>query len=173
MRKARKIWTRMTRILVREGSDPSISGLFFNAVVQEVLLFGSETWILTPHIERALGSFQQRVVRRISGRQPSWRGKGRWGYPPLASAMEEAGFEEIRVYITRRQNTVAQYIATRPILDLCERSVRRLGAWVYQRWWNQEGLYLEEERERAEAESDRKEEKCGEGAAHEETTGRS
>ena len=62
-------------------------------------------------------------------------GVERWEYPPLAAAMEEAVFEEIGVYIKRRQNTVAQYIATRPILDLCERSVQRPGAWVSWRWW--------------------------------------
>ena len=44
--------------------------------------------------------------------------------------MEEAGFEEIRTYVTRTQNTVAQYIATRRILDLCEQSARRPGACV-------------------------------------------
>ena len=48
LRKASKIWTRMTRILGREGAEPRISGLFFNAVVQAVLLFGSEMWVLTP-----------------------------------------------------------------------------------------------------------------------------
>ena len=57
--------------------------------------------------------------------------------------MEEAGFGDIGVYITRSQNTVAQYIATRPILDLCEGSVRRKVAWVYQRRWEQYGLDLE------------------------------
>ena len=35
--------------------------------------------------------------------------------------MEGDVFEEIGVYITRRQNMVTQYIATRPILDLCEK----------------------------------------------------
>ena len=85
--------------------------------------------------------------------------------------MEEAGFNEIGVYITRRQNTFAQYIATRPILDLCERSVRRTGAWVSRRWWEQEGLDLEGAKERETEESDGEEEKCGEGSAQEETPG--
>ena len=44
-------------------------------------------------------------------------------------AIEEAGFEEIGVYIQKRQNMVAQYIATRPILNLCEQSVWRPGTW--------------------------------------------
>ena len=49
--------------------------------------------------------------------------------------MEEAGFEEIRVYILKRQNMVAQYIVTRPILDLCERELWNPGAWVSWIWW--------------------------------------
>ena len=32
-------------------------GEFFKALVQQVLLFGAKTWILTPRIERALDSF--------------------------------------------------------------------------------------------------------------------
>ena len=71
--------------------------------------------------------------------------------------MAEAGFEEIGTYATRRQNKFTQYIATRPILDLCERSARRPGAWVYRRWWEQDGLDLEGVKKRAEAESDREE----------------
>ena len=87
--------------------------------------------------------------------------------------MAESGFEEIGTYVTRRQNTVAQYIATRPILDLCERSVQRKGAWVSWRWWEQEGIDLERAREKAAAALDGGEEKCGEGAAQKETAGRS
>ena len=34
------------------------------------------------------------------------------GFPLLASDMEEAEFEEIRFYIQKSQNTVAQYIST-------------------------------------------------------------
>ena len=77
----------------------------------------------------------------------------------MASAMEEAIFEDIGVYIQKRQNTVAQYIATRPIMDLCEQSVRRPGAWVYCRWWYQEGINLGGTRYRAEAVMEGEEEK--------------
>ena len=147
-RNARKSWTRTTRILGREGADSWISSLFFKLVVQAVFLFGLETWVLTPCMERALGSFQHRVVQWITGRQPRRQRERGWEYPPLTAAMEEAGFEEIRVYIKTRQNTVAPYIARRPILDLCEQSVRRLGAWVSWRWWEQEGIDLGGERGR-------------------------
>ena len=63
--------------------------------------------------------------------------------------MREAGFEEIRKSITRRHNTVAQYIATRPILDLREQDTQRAGARVSRHWWDQKGTYLKTAKERA------------------------
>ena len=87
-------------------------GNFFKAVVQHVLLFGAETWVLTPRIERALESSMHGDARRITGNRPRCGGGGKWYYPPLREAMQEAGFEDIRKAITRRHNTVAQYIAT-------------------------------------------------------------
>ena len=56
--------------------------------------------------------------------------------------MAEAGFEGIGIYLMRRQNTVARYIATRLILDLYEQSAWRPGAMLFQRWWGQDGLDL-------------------------------
>ena len=69
--------------------------------------------------------------------------------------MAEAGLEGIGKYVTRRHNTVVQYIVMRPIIDLCERSARRLVTWVSWQWWKQDGLYLEWAKKRAAAESDR------------------
>ena len=57
---------------------------------------------------------------------------------------------------------VAQYIATQPILDLCKRSDQRPGERVSRRWWEQDGLDLEGEKKRAEAESDGEEAICQE-----------
>ena len=135
--KARKIWGRLLQILSREGTDPRILGNFYKAVAQAVLLFGAETWVLIPSMERALDIFHHRVARRLTGRQPRIQGGGSWDYPPLEEAMGEAGSEGIRKLVTRRQNMVTQYIATRPIMDICEHSTWRPGAMVSQRWWEQ------------------------------------
>ena len=102
--------------------------------------------MLTPRMERSLDSFKH---RRITGIRPRRRGGGSWAYPPLDEAMGESGFEGIRKSITRMQNMVAQYIATRPILDLCERSDRRPGARMSWQWWEQVGIDLEEAKKRA------------------------
>ena len=45
-------------------------------------------------------------------------------------------------YVLNRQNTAAQYIATRSIMGLCEETVRMPGAWIAKRWWEHEGLDL-------------------------------
>ena len=100
--KARKSWAWLAKILIREGADKRVSGTFFKAVVQHVLLFGAETWVLTPQIERALDSFMHRDARRITRRQPRRGWDGKWYYPSLAGAMKEAGFTEIRKSIKIR-----------------------------------------------------------------------
>ena len=51
--------------------------------------------------------------------------------------MREAGLTDIQKSIQNRQNTVAQYTATRPLLDLCDGARAREGARVPMRWWNQ------------------------------------
>ena len=70
--KAWKSWGRLSQVLGREGADPKVSGNFYKAVAQMVLIFGSHTWVLTQRMEKALDSFQSRVVRRLTGKKP-WR----------------------------------------------------------------------------------------------------
>ena len=96
-------------------------------MVQQVLLFGTETWVLTPQIETALDSLMHGSAQSITGRQPRRGWWGKWYYPSLEVAMKEAGFTTIRKSITNRQNTVAHYIATRPLLDLYEQTPWRGG----------------------------------------------
>ena len=65
-----------------------------------------------------LGRFQHRVARQITGRNPKIQEEGGWEYSPLATAMEEVGFEKIGDYILKMKNTFAQYIETWTILYL-------------------------------------------------------
>ena len=65
--------------------------------------------------------------------------------------MKEGGIVCILTSILRRQNTVAQFIVSRPIHDLCEKSNQRPGAQVARRWWEQTGIDWKKARERVEA----------------------
>ena len=49
-------------MLNREVADPKVSGKFYTAVSQAVLLFGAETLVLTPRMDRALDNFRHRVA---------------------------------------------------------------------------------------------------------------
>ena len=137
IRKAWASWGRLARVLVREGADPKVSRSFYTAVTQQVLFFGAESWVLTKNMESALDAFQGRVARRLTGRPPL-RGRDReWFYPSLSGALKEAGVVRARTSVLRRQNTVAQFIATIPILGICEVAESRRGTRVPQCWWEQ------------------------------------
>ena len=97
-----------------------MSGNFFKAVVQQVLLFWADMWVVSPRMEGALSSFIHGEARRITGRHLRRGWDGKWFYPSPVGDMKEAGFIDVRTSINRRQNMVAQYIATRPLLELCE-----------------------------------------------------
>ena len=134
MARARKVWIVMLRILRREGAAPQVSGFFFKAVVQAVLIFGAETWVVTPCMGKDLGGFHTQVARRLTGGLPRKTPERRWRYTLEATAREEAGLLTMEDYIRRRQNTVTQYISTRSLVDLCEGSERdsgaRVGMWL-------------------------------------------
>ena len=66
--KVRVVWRRMWRILSREGAMSRVHGFLFKAVAQSVLLFGTEMWMVTPHMGQVLGVFQYQVERRLMGR---------------------------------------------------------------------------------------------------------
>ena len=107
------------KILGREGLDRRTVGMFYVAVVQAVIIFESETWVLTPRLEKALEGFHHRVVRRMRGMVPKCQRDGTWVYTPIGAVLAMVRVEDIGVYIDRLHNNVSQYIATCVIMDLC------------------------------------------------------
>ena len=75
--KAWMVWRRMSRILIREGEIPWVSGFFFKTVIQSMLLLYAETRVVTPHMVLALGFFQEQVERQLTGRLQRRRLDGR------------------------------------------------------------------------------------------------
>ena len=85
---------------------------------------------------------QYRVAIWVTGRQPLRFMDVGCYYPLLDTAIQEAGFEEVEACVLRSQNTAAQYILMRPILDLCEETVHIQGMWVVKSCREQEVLDL-------------------------------
>ena len=74
--------------------------------------------------------------------------------PLTGGGHEGGGLTNVRTSINIRQNTVAQYIATRPLLELCEGATQREGERVTLRWWDPTGIDWEKAKAReAETES--------------------
>jgi hypothetical protein len=63
LKKAHKSWARVSRVLRAENALPKVCGVFYKAVVQAVLLFGSETWKLSPASLKSLEGFHFRAAR--------------------------------------------------------------------------------------------------------------
>ena len=55
----------------------------------------------------------------------------------------EAVLEEVDTYVSHLQNTVVQFISTRPIIYLCMVADQLHGVQVSQWWWEQGTLDLE------------------------------
>ena len=60
--------------------------------------------------------------------------------------MVELGLQEVETYIFRRQNTITQFIMTRPIMNLCLAAEQRPRQRISNRWWDQEVMDVEEVR---------------------------
>jgi len=54
LKKAREVWGRISRVLRDENASPRVCGMFYKATVHAVLLYGSETWSLTPAAPQGL-----------------------------------------------------------------------------------------------------------------------
>ena len=98
---------------------------------------------MTPCIGRVLGRSHYRVPHRMMGRQLRRGRYRRWVYLPLSEAMDKAGLQEVENYVSLHQNTVEQFIDTRPIMDLFLAVKRHPGSLLANMWWEQEGLDLE------------------------------
>jgi hypothetical protein len=48
LRKAQGCWARILRVLRAENAAARMCGMFYKATVQAVLLYGSETWNMSP-----------------------------------------------------------------------------------------------------------------------------
>jgi hypothetical protein len=86
--------------------------MFYKAVVQTILLFGAESWVVSKHIFSALEGFHRQIARRITGQAPVYlRREGQWSYPPIGNALEEEGMFTIVEYISRRRNRLVDFMA--------------------------------------------------------------
>ena len=148
--KARKMWAKLAKLLRRKvGMKPRICGMFYQAVAQQILLYGLESWVVTPAMLSILDGYHHWVCRRISGLLPPFiPSEDRWEkQPPAWRAMRKSGLFPIEEYIFRRRKTVARTATTRPVFDLCVASERQDGSPARKTWWWTQRLEGDDESE--------------------------
>jgi hypothetical protein len=135
LNKAKQQWGRLTKVLASAKGKPRTMAKFYMAIVQAVLLFGSETWALTKDMERRLDSFHHRCARHLTHRHIQQKPDGTWECPRSKEVLEEAGLSTIREMIENRKRNLMDFIATRKVYHQCTES-RPLASDVnHKLWW--------------------------------------
>ena len=97
---------------------------------------------MTQLIGRVLGGLHHRVACRLTGCQHRQGRDDVWVYPPIEHAITEKGLQEVENYIYHHQNIVAQFIATRPNMDLYLAAERKTGPQIYGLRWERTSCML-------------------------------
>jgi hypothetical protein len=128
----------MGQVLLGENTSPRVAAKFYKAVVQAVLLYGSETWNLTKAALARLEGFHIRAAYKMARvHRPKKGAHGLWQYPKSADVLEECGMRSIAEYIRVRRQTIAVNVANRLILEACRQGNRQSGSMPRQWWWEQ------------------------------------
>ena len=136
LERARATWGRIGKVLTaKKGVDCRTMGYFYKAIVQAVLLYGSETWTITESTMKKLRSFHARVARYICNRHIRPLPDGTWHLPPTEEVLEECGLFTIDEYIRRRRSTVMHFVREREIYDLCRAAGPVFGNPNQVVWW--------------------------------------
>ena len=91
----------------------------YKAVAHFVLLYGSESWMVTRDMLKVLTAFHYQAARRITGKTEKCGSGEKWEYPVVEEVMDSAGLHSIIVYIKRRQMTIAERVACWIVYALC------------------------------------------------------
>jgi hypothetical protein len=137
LRKARGCWARILRVLRAENADARTCRMFYKATVQTVLLYGNETWNLSPTSVKRLEGFHIRAAWQMSGLQLEKKPNRSWLYLHSKDVLEAAGLHTIAHHMDVHRQTVANFIVNRPIWELCAGAVRRRGLPNQPFWWDQ------------------------------------
>ena len=135
LKRAKAKWARIGKILSVKTTDPRVRGYFYKAILQAVLLYGSESWVISDFKLKQLRSFHHRVARYITGRHIKQLADGTYECPPTEEVLEEAGLYSLDTYIERRRNTIWTEIKNRPIVERCMNSTALSTTVGRSTWW--------------------------------------
>ena len=136
--RARSVWGMLGTLLQLEGADPRVEEMFYRAVVQVILLYGLESWVLLVATKRKAEGMNTRFLREITGNRVLRLVKGTWETPRAEGVREAEGMQTDMTYIRRWQETVAQWVALHPLFEVFARDKGYEGGGLRREsWWLQ------------------------------------
>ena len=66
VKRARRVWGRLGKMLQREGAEIKVSEILYRAVLQALLLFGSESWVMLKTAEKTVEGAHTGFMHQIA-----------------------------------------------------------------------------------------------------------
>ena len=102
-------WMRLSRVLKRRDANPLIMGSFYKAVIEAVLLYGSESWVISENNMKNLRSFHNKCARHMVGYHIKLDNKtNTWTHPPTDDVLQNGGLKPIEYYISNQRCTLQE-----------------------------------------------------------------
>ena len=106
------------KLVMKMESMVRAQGMMYNAVMQSVLLYGRETWVVMGDIMKVREGFHPWVSKRVTGMTARCTTSGEWEWTLVAKVLVTDGLWPTKEYIQRRQVAVAAQVAYRPIYEM-------------------------------------------------------
>ena len=150
IQKARGRWNGIAKILKREGANATCMARFYLAVIQALLLYGSESWVISKRNMDRLNSFHKRAVRHMTGQHIQKLGNNNWEYPDHDRLLKQCKLLPINVYIERRRGTLWNYLLQhrKDLMNEAKLSIRHCKDVNKILWWEQEYIKKEDMKSR-------------------------
>ena len=96
-----------------------MSDLFYRAVIQEILLFVSESWVMLEAMTRTVERNHVGLLHNIMGKRVIQKDDGSWEIPAAEEVLGATGIQSESICIGQRQVTVSQWVYLPPLLEVC------------------------------------------------------
>ena len=113
----------MGEMIRRVGAYSKVVSMFYMAVTQAVLLFVSETWVLSVSMEKTVDVIHTGFLKQITGKKALRKVDGTWSTPKAEEVQEEVGTQTEMTHIGIKQETAAQWVVLPSIFKACERDM--------------------------------------------------
>jgi hypothetical protein len=110
--------------------------IFYKVIIQTILLYGSESWVINDNARNKLRTFHNRCARFITGRFITKAEDGTWIFPDTKTTLLLAHLLPIDEYITKRRGTVLKYATETEIYSKCKISADLCKSDNKLEWWN-------------------------------------